>query len=329
MAETPWEHAAEARAALNAIVSDPQHGVGALSSAQTMSNLLKDLLPDAPREKSILVAAAEAGLAVTLREHVADGMDPATAVRLTASTFSTTTPYPPAACDWAAIEIAIAMGIGKDSGTAPGGQAGFGPADQAGPGLASPHQVTTQAIPGLADYQPARPPPWPGAAAQGFPQVASFDSGQPAGAGSVQPLLFPPPQAGAFPPPQAGAFPPPQAGAFPPVPTGFGPAQPGVFPQPDPRFAGIGPIYPRPKNNGLAVAALLCGIGQFLGWFIFLLPGLVAALLALIFGLVSIRQMRRTGEAGRGMAVTGVELGGLGSLGGISLIVLATVGALS
>src|SRR6266516_433141 len=304
MAETPWEHAAEARAALNAIVSDPQHGVGALSSAQTMSNLLKDLLPDAPREKSILVAAAEAGLAVTLREHVADGMDPATAVRLTASTFSTTTPYPPAACDWAAIEIAIAMGIGKDGGTAPGGQAGFGPADQAGPGLASPHQVTTQAIPGLADYQPARPPPWPGAAAQGFPQVASFDSGQPAGAGSVQPLLFPPPQ----------------AGAFPPVPTGFGPAQPGVFPQPDPRFAGIGPIYPRPKNNGLAVAALLCGIGQFLGWFIFLLPGLVAALLALIFGLVSIRQMRRTGEAGRGMAVTGVVLGGLGVLGGISLI---------
>src|SRR6266567_3806441 len=60
MADMSWEHAAEARAALTAIVTDPEHGVAALSSAQTMSNLLKDLLPDAPREKSMLVAAAEA-----------------------------------------------------------------------------------------------------------------------------------------------------------------------------------------------------------------------------------------------------------------------------
>src|SRR6266568_7279862 len=95
LTEMSWEHAAEARAALNAIVTDPQHGVGALSSAQTMSNLLKDLLPDAPREKSILVAAAEAGLAGTLRQHVDQGMDPDTAIRLTASSFSSTTPFTP------------------------------------------------------------------------------------------------------------------------------------------------------------------------------------------------------------------------------------------
>src|SRR5450432_3967222 len=95
MADMSWEHAAEARAALNAIVTDPEHGVAALSSAQTMANLLKDLLPDAPREKSILTAAAEAGLATTLGEHVAQGMDAGTAVRLAASSFSATTPYPP------------------------------------------------------------------------------------------------------------------------------------------------------------------------------------------------------------------------------------------
>src|SRR5689334_135226 len=70
LTDMSWEHAAEARAALNAIVTDPEHGVPALSSPQTMSNLLKDLLPDAPREKSILVAAAEAGLANNLRQHV-------------------------------------------------------------------------------------------------------------------------------------------------------------------------------------------------------------------------------------------------------------------
>src|SRR5215472_12247536 len=123
LTDTSWEHAAEARQALNAIISDPQHGVAALSSAQTMSNLLKDLLPDAPREKSILVAAAEAGLADTLRQHIAEGMDPNMAVRLTASSFSSATPFTPDACAWVAGELAVALGIS---------QADSGQVDQAG-----------------------------------------------------------------------------------------------------------------------------------------------------------------------------------------------------
>src|SRR5271166_5489136 len=129
MPEMSWEHAAEARAALNAIVSDPEHGVAALSSPQTMSNLLKDLLPDAPREKSILVAAAEAGMANTLRDHVAQGMDPSTAIRLTASSFSSTTPFTPEACNWVAGEMAVALGISQP------GEAGGGAAGAIGGGL--------------------------------------------------------------------------------------------------------------------------------------------------------------------------------------------------
>src|SRR5262249_42551170 len=115
-----WEHAAEARQALNAIVTDPQYGVAALSSAQTMSNLLKDLLPDAPREKSILVAAAEAGLADTLRQHIGQGMDPNTAIRLTASSLSSTTPFTSEACTWVTGEIATAIGISPSPGAARG-----------------------------------------------------------------------------------------------------------------------------------------------------------------------------------------------------------------
>src|SRR5579871_1309028 len=121
MADTSWEHAAEARAALNAIVTDPEHGVGALSSPRTMSNLLKDLLPDAPREKNLLVAAAEAGLADTLREHVDQGMDSGTAIRLTASSFSERSPLSADACSWVTNEIAKAMGISE--GTVAGGAA--------------------------------------------------------------------------------------------------------------------------------------------------------------------------------------------------------------
>jgi hypothetical protein len=149
MSEMSWEHAAEARAALSEIVNDPQHGVAALSSGPTMSNLLKDLLPDAPREKSILVAAAEAGLADTLREHVAQGMDPSTAIRLAASSFASSTPFTADACSWVAGELAVALGISQ---AAPGGvpeapAAGFDPAQ------GMPTQIAP--IPG---YQPGQQP---------------------------------------------------------------------------------------------------------------------------------------------------------------------------
>jgi hypothetical protein len=185
MADMSWEHAAEARAALNAIVTDPEHGVAALSSAQTMSNLLKDLLPDAPREKSMLVAAAEAGLASSLRDHVAQGMDPGTAIRLTASSFSATTPFTPEACNWVAGEIAIALGISTpaQAGGAPaagGGQFGGAPAgfDPVGQGQA------TQ-MPGFGG-QPQEYPPVPGfggGQAQEYPPVPGFGQAQSPGFG--------------------------------------------------------------------------------------------------------------------------------------------------
>src|ERR1022692_541146 len=169
LTDMSWEHAAEARSALNSIVTDPEHGVAALSSAQTMSNLLKDLLPDAPREKSILVAAAEAGLANTLRQHVDQGMDPNTAIRLTASSFSSTTPFTPEACSWVTGEIATALGMSHspDAGGSGGTPPGFDPIGQQG----MPTQIAP--IPG-AGYTPGQAPTQgfgavPGQGGQGGP----------------------------------------------------------------------------------------------------------------------------------------------------------------
>lgn len=191
MADMSWEHAAEARAALNAIVTDPEHGVAALSSAQTMSNLLKDLLPDAPREKSMLVAAAEAGLANTLRDHVAQGMDPGTAISLTASSFSATTPFTPEACNWVAGEIAIALGISSaptDPGPFGGAPPGFAPLDQGvatqlpppGFGAGQPPGAG-QGYPQAPSGYPQSPVPGPG---QGYPQGTG--PGYPQGTGPAQ-----------------------------------------------------------------------------------------------------------------------------------------------
>ena len=52
MTSMPWDAQGGAQAALRAIVADPRYGPAALSNAQTMTNLLKDMLPDAPRESS-------------------------------------------------------------------------------------------------------------------------------------------------------------------------------------------------------------------------------------------------------------------------------------
>jgi hypothetical protein len=105
----PWDAQGEAHAALRAIVADPRYGPPALSNAQTMTNLLKDMLPDAPRESSVLVAASEAGVAGLLQGHVSQGMDVATASRLAAGTFENQTALTPDACNWAVGLLASAL----------------------------------------------------------------------------------------------------------------------------------------------------------------------------------------------------------------------------
>src|SRR5579875_910980 len=292
MPEVSFEHSDQARAALQAIVTDPQHGVAALSSSQTMANLLKDLLPDAPREKSILVAAAEAGLAGTLRDHVAQGMDPATAIRLAAASFSASTPYPPEACAWVASQLAAALG--------------FAPSGTAWPGGASP------TVPGGGQAQA------PGAPGGGGWQAQA--PGAPGGGGWQAQAPGPPSPAAA----QAAG----QAGGFWQAQTQAGGQQPGVpaqgggpqLPLPGQPFAVLPGRMPRRTNN-FAIASLACGLGQVIGWLLVLVPGFVAAVLALVFGIASLRQIRRRGEAGRGMAISGVVLGVLGILFGIIVVI--------
>ncbi|MGN6794164.1 MAG: DUF4190 domain-containing protein [Streptosporangiaceae bacterium] len=92
------------------------------------------------------------------------------------------------------------------------------------------------------------------------------------------------------------------------------------------------PEQPRDRpvqTNGLAVAALVCGLAQFLLWFFLLVPGFVAAVLALSFGMGGLAQIRKSADGGRGLAVTGIVLGGLGVLGGVAWAILLGVGSAS
>lgn len=91
-------------------------------------------------------------------------------------------------------------------------------------------------------------------------------------------------------------------------PTGYGyppPGQPGYaygYPSAPPpgAYYGYPPVAVR-KTNSLAIAALVCGICGF----IYVVPGI----LGIIFGVVSVRQIKRDRSEGRGMAIAGIVTG--------------------
>ncbi len=83
---------------------------------------------------------------------------------------------------------------------------------------------------------------------------------------------------------------------------------------------GAGPVGPParplpPKNNALAIASLVCGVAQVMLWPLATIP-------AVVLGHVARHQIRRTGEAGSGLALAGLILGWIG----VGFAVLAAVG---
>ena len=81
--QPPLDEHGEAREALNSAVAS--FGPRILQSPQMLGNVVTDLLPDMPREQNLLIAAAEAGVATDLSQHVRDQhLTPSTAVQLAA-----------------------------------------------------------------------------------------------------------------------------------------------------------------------------------------------------------------------------------------------------
>jgi hypothetical protein len=285
-----WDESDEAQNALRAIVSNPVYGVAALSSSQMMANLLKDLLPDAPREVSILVAAAEAGVASNLRDRVSQGMDVGTASAVVAGSFAASTPFKPEACSWAVSEIAGALGLSRPAAVpAPGSSIPPGssvPSGSAPPTISAP--VISGPGPAPGSYPPGGYPPG------GFPPVSQIPPGQ------IPPGQIPP-----------GPYPP--APAFPGQAPGGGyqpPPIPGYWsPPPAPGFV------PVTRTNGLAIASLVLGI-LWLFW--------LGSLVGLVLGLVALKQIKDRNQGGRGIAIAGVVLSVLWLVG---FVVAVIVGA--
>ncbi len=115
----PQEHADQVRAALQAIVQDPEYGAAALSSPRLISNLLRDYLPEAPLEKNLLIAAAEEGVADQLRDNAVPGADISVVMRSIETSFRNRRGLTEDASSWVVGELSIALGLssGEDATT--------------------------------------------------------------------------------------------------------------------------------------------------------------------------------------------------------------------
>ena len=76
----------------------------------------------------------------------------------------------------------------------------------------------------------------------------------------------------------------------------------------------------QPATNSMAVASLVCGLGEFLTMGLTAIP-------AIVLGHAARRQVRKTGQSGDGMALAGLTLGWIGLLTAIiaGLIIAASV----
>jgi hypothetical protein len=214
----------EARDALSSMVTDYSKRI--LNDPRMLGNLVTDLLPDLPRERSLLVTAAESDVAGDLTRHVEEHhLDPDTAVQLVARSLSDRRALDPAASTWVTTEYAQALGYHVRSDV---------PLPQPAP--------PPQPVP------PAQPAPPPGQ--DTFTNYGQYGSPQQY---TAPPANQPPPYAGGYPgysPPPG--YPPPQG----PPPGG----QPTVVPPqqgPPPPWQPPGPPPPKKSNRW----PLFAGIG--------------------------------------------------------------------
>ncbi len=205
MSQPQLDAQGEAHQALGTAVAS--YGQRVLNDPQILSNLVADLLPDLPRERSLLVAGAESGIAAEITQHVqAQHIDPDTAVQLVARALAERRAIDPAASLWVATEYAQALGyqVRPFAPAGPPGQAAMNPS--------TAPTLTAMPVP----PSPTQPPSGAPVSPQVPPMPYSVPPPQPG-----QPQSWPP-QQGQQGPPQSWPPQPPQQGQ----PQSWPPAQP-------------------------------------------------------------------------------------------------------
>jgi len=157
MTDQSFDERGEAHEAMGTVISS--YGARVLSNPQMLRNLVADLLPDLPRERSLLVSAAEAGIATEMTQYVEEQhIDAETAVQLVARALSERTMIDSTASMWVATEFAQALGYPAGPVS---GQTVRDPPAPPSPGIPSLHEPPgpPSGIPSLPEPPPAGFPP--------------------------------------------------------------------------------------------------------------------------------------------------------------------------
>lgn len=179
------------------------------------------------------------------------------------------------------------------------------------PGSDLPHQADRRELDGPDTSAPpdaasAETVPVPQAPASTMPPPGPPPgSAESSSTASTSPFAPPssPPSGSPFASPAGSPFAAPQGSPF-----TSPPAAPHLSPYQSPYASPV----PTPGHNGLAIAALCCGIAGLFA---------PAAVVGIVLGIVALGQLRRRVQQGKGMAVAGIVLGALWLLGWVALIV--------
>jgi hypothetical protein len=118
MTEPQLDAQGEARDALSSVVAD--FGPRVLSDPRMLGSRMSDLLPDLPKERQLLITAAEADVAGELARHVQEQhLDPKTAVQLVAGSLTDRKSIDPVSSMWVATQYARALGYPVQPGAMP------------------------------------------------------------------------------------------------------------------------------------------------------------------------------------------------------------------
>jgi hypothetical protein len=219
--QQPLDEQGEAHEALNSAVAN--YGPRILENPQMLGNVVTDLLPDLPREQSLLIAAAEAGVAADLSQHVGNqNLDPGTAVQLVARMLADKKAIDPTASMWVTTEYARALRYDIPAyvpALVP--SAGVPPAPSVPP--SAPPSVPPSVPPSAPQSVPQSVPPWSAPPWQSTPPAPPLTAQQ-----SVPPT---------------GGY----RGDVPAEPWAYGPSLPGVPPTPPDNSK---------KNRGILIAAI-------------------------------------------------------------------------
>ncbi|QVI29705.1 DUF4190 domain-containing protein [Mycolicibacterium neoaurum] len=156
----------------------------------------------------------------------------------------------------------------------------------------------------------------------------------PPGYGAPQDLGAPYPSPTGF--DTTASYPGPVPGSYPGPPPGFGPP-----PMPQAQFGGPPPYgghggypagYPAPygapvPQNSMAVASLVCSGLAVPLFFLCFIMGIPATIAGIVLGIVALNQIKKTGQRGKELAISGIVLGGLVLAAGIALGIF--IGALA